>query len=187
VPDTIRTDRLLLRPWRAGDAEALLPLLEANFDHLRTWIPLTVATPAPLPVLAARLETFAADFDADRRWRYCMLEGRETILGEVSLFPRDASGRVPFESADRVEIGYWLRKDLTGRGFATEATRAMIELAASLHRVRGVEIRCDDRNEPSAAIPRRLGFALLGTEEADGDPHAMIWYLDLDGSARSRR
>jgi RimJ/RimL family protein N-acetyltransferase len=116
-----------------------------------------------------------------------MLEDDEIILGELSLFPRDASGRVPFPAADRVEIGYWLRKDLTGRGYATEATRAMVELAASLRRVRCIEIRCDDRNERSAAIPRRLGFTLLGKDEEDGDSHAMIWYLELDGNARSGR
>lgn len=39
VPDTLRTARLMLRPWRAEDADALLPILEANQAHLGPWIP----------------------------------------------------------------------------------------------------------------------------------------------------
>lgn len=182
VPDVVRTERLLLRRWRADDAEALLPILEANFDHLKAWIPLSVAAPAPVPELALRLEGYDADFEAGRRWRFCIASPDDRdILGEVSLFPRNAEKRVPIESADRIEIGYCFRNDLTGRGFATEVTRAMIDLSTTLHRITRIEIRCDDRNIASAAIPRRLGFRLLETDGESADSHDMVWYLDLPG------
>jgi RimJ/RimL family protein N-acetyltransferase len=45
----------------------------------------------------------------------------------------------------------------------TEASRALIAVAESLPRLTHIEIRCDSRNEPSAAIPKRLGFALTAT------------------------
>ena len=161
APDEIRTRRLLLRPWSADDAEQLLPVLEANRSHLEKWIPARVSEPAPLPLLAARLATFAADFAADREWRYALValeDGRS--LGEISLFPRSAEGRVPYPAADRAEIGYWLRADATGAGLASEAAQAMVDLAATMPAVQHVEIRCDARNDASAAIPRRLGFEL---------------------------
>jgi RimJ/RimL family protein N-acetyltransferase len=181
VPDEIRTERLLLRRWRADDAEPLLPILEANFDHLKAWIPLSVATPAPVPELADRLKAYDADFETGQRWRFCIATPDDRdILGEVSLFPRDAEKRVPIEAADRVEIGYWVRNDLTGRGLATEVTRAMIDLSATLHGMKRIEIRCDDRNTASAAIPRRLGFRLMQPVAKPADPHDMVWYLDLD-------
>ena len=62
--------------------------------------------------------------------------------------------------ADRAEIGYWLRSDMTGQGLVSEAVRAVLDVASSLSKVSRVEIRCDARNLPSAAVPRRLGFAL---------------------------
>jgi ribosomal-protein-serine acetyltransferase len=168
-PIEIRTARLLLRPWRAEDAGDLLPVLEANRDHLGPWIPARVATPAPVPVLAERLAGFAADFSADREWRFGMFtiaDGK--LLGEVALFPRAAGGRVAFAESDRVELGYWLRADETGKGIVTEAARAALNLASHIPRFSRAEIRCDARNGPSGKIPERLGFTLLESTAETG-------------------
>lgn len=166
VPEFVRTARLLLRPWCAEDADALLPILEANQAHLGPWIPPRVSTPAPLPELAARLAGFAADFVAAREWRYALLTvDTATVIGEVGLYPRNAEGRVAFAAADRVEVGYWLRADYTGQGYATEATQAALAIARTLPGLVQVEIRCDAENAPSAAVPQRLGFGLAMTQE----------------------
>jgi RimJ/RimL family protein N-acetyltransferase len=179
VPDPIRSGRLLLRSLRAEDAPALLPLLEANQAHLSRWIPEHVWRPLPLPDLAARLDGNAAAFAADREWRYAIWSpDGATLIGEVDLFPRAAGGRVPYPEADRAEIGYWLRADMSGLGLATEAARAMLDVARSLPRVRLVVIRCDVLNTPSGAVPRRLGFELTGTE-ADGADVLQVWTLAL--------
>jgi RimJ/RimL family protein N-acetyltransferase len=164
MPPELRTARLLLRPWRADDAPALLPILEANWEHLGPWIPARVATPVPEPELAERLAGFAAEFTADREWRYGIFDPNgTTILGEVGLYPRSATARAPYAEADRVELGYWLRADATGQGVVTEASRAVLAAAATLPHLSHDEIRSDARNAPSAAIPRRLGFVLEST------------------------
>jgi [ribosomal protein S5]-alanine N-acetyltransferase len=183
VPETLRTARLLLRPWNAADAVALRPVLEANAAHLGPWIPSHVATPAPLPELAERLAGFASDFTDDRAYRYALLtpDGAH-LLGEADLFPRSASGRVPLAAADRVELGYWLASAATGRGLATEATRALLEMAATLPRIVHAEIRCDIANAPSAGVPRRLGFQLVALE---GD--TQVWQKPLIRAAPTLR
>lgn len=178
APAEIYTDRLVLRSWRAADAERLLPILEANVDHLGGWIPSHVAAPAPIEDLELRLAAFAADFESRRSWRYAILSpDREEVFGEVDLFPRSAEGRVGIASADRVEIGYWLRRDLTGKGLATEAARAMLDVSRNLPGIGRVEIHCDPRNAASAAVPRRLGFRLV-TDSAPGVA-GMVWALEL--------
>ncbi|HEX7123676.1 MAG TPA: GNAT family N-acetyltransferase [Gemmatimonadaceae bacterium] len=185
VPALLRTDRLLLRCWQPRDASRLLPVLEANVSHLAGWIPAAVASPAPLAEVTARLQRFADEFARDQAWRYGLFSPDEsTILGEVDLFPRVAAERVPYREADRLEIGYWLRADVTGQGLATEAARAMLGVAASVAGMRSVEIRCDVRNERSAAIPRRLGFELVAlVARADGEEDEpttdMIWQFRL--------
>jgi RimJ/RimL family protein N-acetyltransferase len=186
LPSEIQTERLVLRPWREQDATALSPILETNFAHLGPWIPPRVSTPAPVPELERRLAGFAGDFAEDREWRYALRSRDEDeLLGEVGLFPRSPIQRVAFSDADRVELGYWIRQDVTGRGFVGEASRAMVALAASIREFSCVEIRCDARNAPSAAIPRRLGFALASTIEApavaaNAAPVQMqVWSLDL--------
>jgi RimJ/RimL family protein N-acetyltransferase len=189
VPIEIRTERLCLRPWRGEDAEGLHAILVANYEHLAPWIPPRVATPAVVPLLAERLAAFGAEFEADREWRFAMLSTDErTILGEVDLFPRSATGRVALADADRAEIGYWIRADEAGRGFVTEAVLAIVGVARLTGRFTHLEIRCDARNAPSAAVPRRLGFELATTiEEGPGSPDSpgvqlQIWNLDLSAS-----
>ena len=176
IPNALRTSRLLLRPWRATDAAALLPVLEANIAHIGPWIPAHVATPVPLPELTARLAGFAEDFTAGRAFRFAMLtpDGKQ-VLGEADLFPRNSTGRVPLAAGDHVELGYWLDAAVTGQGLATEATRALFEVAAELPGMTRVEIHCDAAKERSAAIPRRLGFELAEVDAGD-----QVWQKSLE-------
>lgn len=188
VPAEIRTSRFVLRPWRVDDARALLPVLEANWTHLGPWIPARVATPVPLPLLAARLAGFASDFASAKEWRYGLFAPDETtVLGEAGIYPRAASGRVAYPDATHAELGYWLRSDETGKGLVTEATMALLDVVEKLEHVSHVEIRCDARNAPSAAIPKRLGFRLAATipdaSMTTSDIELQVWTLDLPRSS----
>jgi RimJ/RimL family protein N-acetyltransferase len=178
IPAKLRTARLLLRSWNAADASALAPVLAVNVAHLGPWIPAHVSTPVPPHELAERLAGFEADFAAGRAFRYALLTPDESrILGEADLFPRSAVGRVALPDADRVELGYWLDAAVTRQGFATEAACALLEVAAALPGMRDAEIRCDQANEASATIPRRLGFYL-----ASGEDRLQIWRKPLERS-----
>ncbi len=164
VPGTIHTARLLLRAWHPRDAAALKPVLERNVEYLAPWIPAHAATPAPVLELEQRLASYASDFAVDNAWRYAVYNlAGATLLGAASLHPRVEHERVPYAESDRVEMGYWIREDMMGRGYATEAARALLATASALPRFGMAEIRCDERNTPSAAVPRRLGFALRET------------------------
>lgn len=92
------------------------------------------------------------------------------------MFPRSSGARVNVASADRVEIGYWLRSDATGQGYATEAVQSLLMAVERLPGVRSVEIHCDARNRASAAVPHRLGFELLEREPAAS---GMVWFRAL--------
>jgi RimJ/RimL family protein N-acetyltransferase len=163
VPDELRTPRLLLRRWGPSDAVALQPVLAANVGHLKPWIPWRVAEPLDGELLAARLAEFAAAFDERREWRFGLFDPTSgAVIGEVSLFPRNDAGRVTVGAADHLEIGYWIRADRTGEGLATEAARAARDLAVTIEGMTRITIHCDERNAPSAAVPRRLGFRLAG-------------------------
>lgn len=191
VPSELRTARLLIRRWRASDAAELAPILAANVDHLAPWIPWRVAEPLPAAQLARRIDEFSQAFDAEREWRYGVF-ARDThrILGDVSLFPRNASGRVQFAVADHLEMGYWLRADATGHGYATEAAQRALDLASSLSGMTRVLIRCDERNLASSAIPRRLGFRHESTVLEPGvrpdEPqvHLQQWEYVLNSAAQ---
>ena len=185
-PDTITCDRIFLRRWRPDDAVALHPVLDANVAHLEPWIPWAVAAPAPVAGLRSRLAGYADDFDAARAWLYGIFARggeREELLGGAGIYPRDATRRVPAAAADRAELGYWLRADATGRGYATEAARALMDAALALPFAARIEIRCDPRNDASAAVPRRLGFRHAATFTDDAGQATMLWEYQRATSA----
>lgn len=172
LPRELRTERLIIRAWRGDDAAELRPILLANQEHLKRWIPQYVYTAPPLPQLVERLDRFAAKFAAGVEFRYALRDAETgRIVGGMSLFPRDAGARVQLALADRVELGYWLDEAATGRGLVTEGVRALLAVAASAFpTVRLAEIHCDVENVPSNAVPKRLGF-----EPAYIDGTVQVW------------
>ena len=83
------------------------------------------------------------------------LRGTGTLVGSSGLHGIDWA--VP-----KFEIGYWCRTGMTGRGYATEAVRAVAAFAFDTLEANRVEIRCDPRNRPSARVAERAGFLLEG-------------------------
>jgi RimJ/RimL family protein N-acetyltransferase len=177
IPRELRTERLIMRPWNSADATALEPVLRANVSHFGSWIPARVSAPLPTAELAARLDGFADAFANGLEFRFAIqIIEKQRLCGEASLFVRSAVGRVALGEGHYAEIGYWLDRDVTGRGFATEATRALIAVAESLPEIERIDIRCDADNIPSAAVPQRLGFALAETNGA-----LQIWRRYVNG------
>jgi RimJ/RimL family protein N-acetyltransferase len=94
---------------------------------------------------------------------------RETgrCLGGASLSPLDGDPGVQ-------ELGYALAEDAWGQGFATEAARALVDVAFEHRAARRVVARVFVGNAASEAVLRKVGFELEGTARAQhrkGDRH----------------
>lgn len=175
IPATpIRTARLLLRCWEPADAPGFKRSLDASLAELRPWIPWARKEPSELDVLEARLAGYERDFHSGANALYAILDadGKE-VLGGVGLYRRVGPGAL--------EIGYWIRSDLAGRGLATEAAAALTQAGLELDGIERIEIRCDPENAASAAVPRKLGYRHIGTVEtsveAGGTQLTMIWEI----------
>jgi ribosomal-protein-serine acetyltransferase len=70
-------------------------------------------------------------------------------------------------SVPRFEIGYWVRASLEGQGYISEAVHGITRFAFEVLGAERLEIRCDARNERSAAVARRAGYTLEGTLRRD--------------------
>jgi RimJ/RimL family protein N-acetyltransferase len=173
----IRTPRLLLRCYRVSDAPLLKHAIDSSLDHLRPSMPWIVDEPSPLPVIEARLGTFREQFMTGRDWVYGIFApGEEEVLGGTGLHPR--------VGPDALEIGYWLRADVTGRGLATEAVAALTTAGFTTFSAKRIEIRCDPRNLRSMGVARRLGYrhveTLIGNTftPAGAVRDTMVWALE---------
>ncbi len=65
-------------------------------------------------------------------------------------------------SEGEIELGYWIARQHWGQGYATEAGRAVIDLARMLGHERLVASHFTD-NPASGRVLRKLGFAPTGT------------------------
>jgi RimJ/RimL family protein N-acetyltransferase len=133
------------------DAEALFTAVVESREHLLPWLPWAIkyATVEDARDTINRMTaawTVREGFDAGL---WDAATGR--FVGGCGLHPRDWA--VP-----AFEIGYWLRADMTGHGYITEAVKLLTDYTFDTFSARRVAIQCDARNERSAAVPRRLGF-----------------------------
>ena len=172
----IQTPRLVIRCWSPADAPLLAEAITASVEHLRPWMIWAHAEPEELEVKVQRLRSFRAKFDQDEDYVYGILAPDEReVLGGTGLHPRVGHAAL--------EIGYWISAPHAGRGLATEAAAALTRVGFEVNGVERMEIRCDPRNERSAAIPRRLGYTLDATLRArlpgvDGAmTDSMVWSL----------
>ncbi|MBN2085223.1 MAG: GNAT family N-acetyltransferase [Anaerolineales bacterium] len=172
----IQTTRLVVRCWDPKDAPLLKQAIDDNIEHLLPWMTWARQEPEPLQAKVDRLRLFRGKFDLGQDFAYGVFSPDETaVLGAAGLHTRLGEGAR--------EIGYWIHRGHLNRGLATEVAAALTRTAFELDRVDRVEIRCDPQNARSAAVPRKLGFALEATlrrrlPQGDGNLRdTMIWSL----------
>ncbi len=160
VPEQIDTDRLFIRPPRAGDGAAINVAIRESFDELKPWMPWAQEIPS-----IEQSEVFARESAARfaRRVDLPLLlfdRSNDQLIGASGLHRIDWS--VP-----SFEVGYWCRTSRAGRGYIGEAVRGICRMAFTLLSARRFEARMDDTNERSWRIVERLGFTLEGILRRD--------------------
>ncbi|MBG0816551.1 GNAT family N-acetyltransferase [Planomonospora sp. ID82291] len=146
----IRTERLLLRPFTPDDLDALHALQSLpEVARYLYW------GPRDREEVRQALETKigqSALLDEGQALSLAVeVAATGELAGDALLFWHSRTHRAG-------EIGYVFHPDHHGRGYATEAARALLELAfdgLDLHRVAA---RLDARNTASARVLERLGL-----------------------------
>ena len=141
---TITTDRLILRPLAAEDAQPIASLV-GNWNVAR-WL-----AQVPFPYTLADAEAFIVDASlrpADRQGVVRAIARENRLIGLVSIETRGA-GPV---------LGFWLGESYWGNGYMSEAAEALV--GDYFSRTLAPEIRSGylDGNLASARIHEKLGF-----------------------------
>lgn len=165
-PTALRTARLLLRPWRLDEVDRFLDIYRR--PEVVRWF-----SAAPLRdrrEAVSRIERSRAQLADDPRFgRWAIVERSSAVaVGTVILQP------LP-NGEGEVEIGWHLHPDSWGKGFASEAARAVLRrgFADGLPEIWAVT---DLDNHRSVAVCRRIGMRLLGvTHRWYHDPSLMFW------------
>lgn len=168
----IRTARLLLRGFRAGDLEALHPLAN-DVDVARN----TLNIPHPYEREDAQAWI---DSQGDR------LRHREAVTCAVTLSGSDdedgpligAVGLILVDEHERAELGYWIGRPYWGRGYATEAAAAVVAWGFDVLELHRIHASHFPHNPASGTVLRKLGMVPEGTFRH----HVKKWdeFLDLE-------
>ena len=145
------TDRLLLRAWTPDEIDAVL-----NGGRLAHWASDFPAEGDQVIVglIAGRPEWLTA-------WghRRLVLRDSGVVVGSAGLFWPPEGGAL--------ELGYGLVPSARGRGYATEAVRALTAHALTAPDVHTVHARVDRANGPSVRVLERAGFAFASAADEE--------------------
>jgi len=149
----VRTERLELTPLPGPALDALLARDAGTLERLTG---ARFAEPAAPPYMAEALpvvrDRLRVAPDEVRWWNWLAVrgEGREAVGSVAFAGPPDRDGAVL--------IGYAMYPAFEGRGYATEAVRAMIAWAFAQPGVREVRALAPVWNTPALRVAENVGF-----------------------------
>jgi len=148
----VRTARLLLRPWAAGDEDSLV--LHANnwkvARNLRDVFPHPYTRGDAAAWIARNAAVDGPTLD------FAVVFGKE-LVGSVGLMTKADMYRTG------IEVGYWVAEPFWGRGLATEAVAAVATYAfETFVDVEAVQAHHLASNPASGRVLLKCGFQLEG-------------------------
>lgn len=149
---TLTTERLVLRPFLLSDA-AVVQRLAGSREVADT----TLAIPHPYldGMAESWIGTHEGAWTRHESATLAITEAEEGLVGAISL-------RIELPQR-RAELGYWIGVPYWGRGYATEAVRAMLAFGfgrLSLHRIYAYHFV---RNPASGRVMAKAGMHHEGT------------------------
>jgi len=153
--EELRGERIVVRPYRESDVQDLFEAVAESRDHLRPWLPFADAHQSVEESRDWIIHTLA-------QW----LLREDLTMGIWESATNRYLGGTGFHvhnwDTGYFEIGYWIRASAEGHGYITEAVGLLANYAFDRLKANRLEIRCDELNVRSAAIPQRLGFVREG-------------------------
>lgn len=163
-PYSFETERLLIRGPLPGDGAPLTEAVVESLAELQPWMPWAMTAPTVEEQEVRVREGQLRFLRRQDLWMMLIRKSDGLIIGGSGLHRMDWD--VP-----RFEIGYWVRTSCAGQGYITEAVRGITDFGFSTLGAHRMEIRCDARNERSAAVARRAGYELEACLRNDARDH----------------
>jgi len=158
----LRTERLLLRPFTLDDAPDVKRLAGAREVALNT---LHIPHPYPDGAAEAWIEKHGKGPEVT-----FAIEAKGQLAGAIGL--------VLDPTHDRAELGYWIGMPFWGRGYATEAGRAIVRVGFEEHGLNKIFAHVFKRNPASARVLQKIGMRSEGMLRQ----HLKKWdeYVDVE-------
>ncbi|MHA6252806.1 GNAT family N-acetyltransferase [Oceanobacillus sp. CAU 1775] len=154
-PEEFTTERLIIRAPKPGDGKAIHEAMMASIKELKPWMAFAQSEQT-LEETEINVRNAAIAFLKRENLRlHCYDRETGVYILTSGLHRMDWNVR-------RFEIGYWIDSRYSGKGYVTEAVEGITNFAFDVLDANRIEIRCDERNIKSRAVPERLNFKLEG-------------------------
>jgi ribosomal-protein-alanine N-acetyltransferase len=151
-------ERIALRPWRNSDRDAFAAM-NADAEVMRHF-PSTL-TREQSDAMFERLRTAMGE----RGWGLWCVDAGGECAGFCGLAVPRFVPPFRFEGAQCVEIGWRLRREFWGQGYASEAARLALRYGFDVLKLAEIVSFTSRSNERSQAVMRRIGM----THDAQSD------------------
>ena len=148
-------ERLQLRRNTSNQklAEVMFATVDINREHLRKWFDWTDGTKS-VQDSVNYLESVDKEFKEGTKVDYGVYV-ENNYLGNIGLFDIDTKHK-------SAEIGYWLAKEATGKGYMTEAMATLEKYFFEEIGLNRIELFCDVDNDSSRRVAEKSGYQLEG-------------------------
>ncbi len=149
------SESTFLRTLTEADSQVLFSLVDGNRAHLREWLP-WLDNNTDIEHSKEFIKS-TIDQNANGAGFQCGIFSDERLVGMCGYHPINRSN-------SSVTIGYWIAKNMTGRGIVTCCTRFLIDYAFNKLHLNKVCIPVAENNIRSRAVSERLGLVNEGIE-----------------------
>lgn len=146
-------DSTRIRMLHETDADELFRVVDANRQHLRDWLPWLDANTSP---------EHTRQFIQGALRQYAQNQGFVCVIVYNSRIVGVAGFNTIHWSNKSAELGYWLCKDMVGRGLATRSCSTLVGYAFNDLGLNRVTMPIAVGNKRSRAVAERLGFKQEG-------------------------
>lgn len=161
----LSTDRLILRPFRGDDYRGYFNLVAKNRQRLEKYFPLTVKSTQNIEATKRYIQERMYLSDKLEFISFIiLLKGQPDIAGLVFL--KNIDWNIP-----KSEIGFFIDKDLEGRGIITEAVKVVVKHSFEKLHINKLYMRAGEDNPGSSRIAEKCGFRLEGKLRNDFKAH----------------
>ena len=162
IPRRLETKRLILRQFDMKDAEEYYDLeqegLKLHMAEFMPGIPDTGLRGEGIREMREKIRTTIDKWESDSEYRFLIREkGNEAIIGQIAVTS------IIRNVAQSAFIGYWIGSHWLNKGYATEATAAMLAFAFDNLKLHRISIWIAPENAASLRVVQKLNVRFEGT------------------------
>lgn len=148
---------VILRQPLATDYAEWADLRERSRAFLTPWEPIWPADDLSRSAYRRRLRRYAEDRRSDLSYAFFVFrKSDQALVGGLTL------ANIRRGVAQAGSLGYWMGAPFAGRGFMTEAVRALVPFAFGPLHLHRLEAACIPTNAPSRRLLEKVGFSYEG-------------------------